>query len=79
LELTLSYFAWYYTGVQVTNLSTHPVDGGWYAMALNQIILSALVGLGLFYIARYGVLLGLTIAMYALSIYQGYILLGVIG
>ena len=48
-------------------------------MALNQTILSALIGLALFYIARYGVLLGLTIAMYALCIYQGYKLLGVIG
>ncbi len=48
-------------------------------MALNQIILSALVGLGLFYTAKYGVLFGLTVVMYALCAYEGYRLLGVIG
>lgn len=79
LELTLSYFTWYYTGVQMTNLWLNPVDRGWYAMALNQIILSALVGLGLFYTAKYGVLFGLTVVMYALCAYEGYRLLGVIG
>ena len=79
LELTLSYFTLYYTGVQVTNLLSYSVDGGWYAMALNQIILVALIGLGLFYMRRYGVLLGLTIAMYALCLYQGYRLLEAIG
>ncbi len=79
LQLTLSYFTSYYTGVQAINLWSYTVDRAWYAMALNQTILSALIGLALFYIARYGVLLGLTIAMYALCIYQGYKLLGVIG
>ena len=79
LELTLSYFTWCYAGVQAANPISYTVDRGWYAMALNQLILSALIGLGLFYIARYGVLLGLTIAMYALCIYQGYKLLGAIG
>ncbi len=79
LELTLSYFMWYYTGVQMTGAWSYSVDSAWYAMALNQMIISSLVGLGLFYVARYGVLLGLTIAMYALCVYQGYQLLELAG
>jgi hypothetical protein len=79
LELTLSYFMWYYTGVQMTGAWSYSVESAWYAMALNQMIISCLVGLGLFYVARYGVLLGLTIAMYALCVYQGYQLLELIG
>jgi hypothetical protein len=79
LELTLSYFARYYTGVQATGAWLYSVDSAWYAMALNQIIISCLVGLALFYVARYGVLFGLTIAMYALCVYQGYQLLKIMG
>lgn len=79
LELTLSYYTWYYKGVQVVGLWSYSVDGAWHAMALNQLILSAIIGLVLFYIARYGVLLGLTLAMYALCVYQGRELLEVIG
>jgi hypothetical protein len=79
LELTLSYFMWYYSGVRATGAWPHSVEGAWYAMALNQMIISSLVGLGLFYFARYGVLLGLTIAMYALCVYQGFKLLELIG
>ncbi len=79
LQLTVSYFTWYYAGVEATNLWSYTVDRSWYAMAFSQIILSALIGLALFYMVRYGVLLGLTIAMYVLCVYQGYKLLGVIG
>jgi hypothetical protein len=79
LELTLSYFTWYYTGVRATGVLAYSVESAWYAMALNQMIISSLIGLGLFYIARYGVLFGLTLAMYALCVYQGYQLLKLIG
>ncbi|HEY78079.1 MAG TPA: hypothetical protein G4O09_03090 [Dehalococcoidia bacterium] len=79
LELTLSYFMWFYTGVQATGAWSYSVDSVWYAMAFNQMMISSLVGLGLFYFARYGVLFGLTIAMYALCVYQGYQLLKLIG
>jgi hypothetical protein len=79
LELTLSYFMWLYTGAQMTGAWSGSVESAWYAMALNQMIISSLVGLGLFYFARYGVLLGLTIAMYALCVYQGYQVLELIG
>ncbi|MFC1893485.1 hypothetical protein ACFLYR_05595 [Chloroflexota bacterium] len=75
LELTLSYLTSYYTGIQVTNLQPYSVNRVWYATALNQIILVALIGLALFYIRRYGILLGLSIAMFGLCIYQGYQLL----
>ena len=79
LELTISYFTSYYSGIQAAGLRSYNIDGAWYAMALNQIILSTLIGTFLFYVARYGVLLGLTIAMYGLCIYQGCRLLGAIG
>jgi hypothetical protein len=79
LELTLSYFTWYYTGVRATGMRVYSVESAWYAMALNQMIIGSLVGLGLFYVARYGVLLGLTIAMYALCAYQGFKLLELVG
>ena len=79
LELTLSYFTWYYTGVQAVGAWSYSVESAWYAMALNQMIISSLVGLALFYIARYGVLLGLTIAMYALCVYQGFKLMELLG
>ena len=79
LELTLSYFTWYYTGVLAVGAWSYSVESAWYAMALNQMIISSLVGLALFYIARYGVLLGLTIAMYALCVYQGFKLMELLG
>ena len=78
LELTVSYFIYYYTGAQTVGSRSHSVNGAWHAMAINQIILSALVGLVLFYMTRYGVLFGLTVIMYALCIYQGYQLLELI-
>ena len=68
-QLLLSWFRARDMAVEITNLVASTPGGDWWALAINQTAFVLLVGFLLVWTRRYGIIVGLTIALLLVCLY----------